>query len=237
MHVDSRHSHFSGSMNTAETMFVLASLEKRIWSLPKRTARRTCPHLGRGDRVGQNSRGDPTRRAYYIIYDIVYTYHIVWRHAIYTKTDIVLFYTMSRYKIRHCTPRVWIYDIVYDLNKRHCTSYIYDSVRCNTMSHDNIRYIICIRRRTHDVVCPKSVNRTYDIVRAIYNTMSYTGRTTSWYWTYDIVRDVRHRRWQNPDANEKWMGPMRDLHFCWKNFFIRYKVATNAPTLKRTTIY
>ncbi len=87
--------------------------------------------------------------------------------------------------IRHCIRYVEVntYDVVcvtYDVVCRLTTSYVtYDVAR--TMSYVYILYIVCT---TSYVRCSTRCRTSH--VRCIHRTCM----------TYDIVRDVRHRRWQ-----------------------------------------
>ena len=67
---------------------------------------------------------------------------------------------------------------------------------CPTISYVDIRYRINILYRRSNIVGPVTLYRIYDIVYTIKNTTSNTVRTISYVCTYDIIRDVQYRMWQ-----------------------------------------
>ncbi len=146
--------------------------------------------------------------AEWIVYNIVYdvAYNIICQRTRF------MVHTISHHTYdiirRHTTSygKDGTYDIVYDMYIRYCiysTCYVVGFACVDTMAYVGytmsnvvVRYRHDLRHRTYDVVRHLFVYRTYDIVRAMWHTTSYVQRTMSYVLTYDIVRDVRHRRWQ-----------------------------------------
>jgi hypothetical protein len=98
---------------------------------------------------------------------------------------------------------IWTYDIVCHVHTtlyihfRHTTLYTICGgehvlcrmwhVRCRMLTYDIVFDVQC---STYDVVRLHPVHRTYDMVHAMFNTMSYVARTMSY------VHDVWHRTWR-----------------------------------------
>jgi hypothetical protein len=110
--------------------------------------------------------------------------------------------------IRHCIRYA---EMLENVRCRMC------HIRCRMLMYDIVRDVRCC---TYDVVRLYPVYRTYDIVRTMFNTISYVARTMSYVhdvrcMTYDIVRDVRHRRWQESRwVNRHENGSLHHLESC-----------------------
>ena len=113
------------------------------------------------------------------------TYNIVCQE-LYVRHRIWYVHMMSYVVHIQCHMFSLTYNVVYNVCSQ-CRTF---NIRCSTCTYDV--------DRTYDVVGALFVYRTCDVVRAMCGTMSYVRLTMSCFKlpTYDIVRDIRHRRWQ-----------------------------------------